>query len=162
MSKYTIELRSIVDDYDIFDFTYTRSAASQAIISDTDLEQGFIDRYYFRELGFETLERFKQRLKVRWLEEIEIFDKLLVAYEDTISVKSNLGSTTTNKSVFNDTPKSKLDTSDYATSITDNTQNVEGKAGITDIELLELYHDKIKDIKTEFYDKFDDLFMQIF
>ena len=166
MSKYTAELRTIIDNnFDIFDFTYTRSSESQAIVSDKDLEQGFIDRYYFREVGFETLERFKHKLKTQWLESIENFDKLLVAFNETINPKVNMSSNTQNTSVFNDTPKNALDfgtEATHASSITHNTQTNKGLAGLTEIEALELYHDKIKDIVSEFYDSFDNLFMQIF
>lgn len=166
MSKYTAELRTIIDNnFDIFDFAYTRSSESQAIISDKDLQQGFIDRYYFREVGFETLERFKHKLKTQWRESIEDFDKLLVAYSQSINTKVNMSSNTQNTSVFNDTPKNALDfgaESSHASNITHNTQSNVGLAGLTEIEALELYHDKIKDIVSEFYDSFDNLFMQIF
>ena len=166
MSKYTAELRTIIDNnFDIFDFVYTRSSESQAIVSDKDLQQGFIDRYYFREVGFETLERFKHKLKTQWLESIENFDKLLVAYSQSINPKVNMSSNTQNTNVFNDTPKNALDfgaESSHASNITHNTQTNVGLAGLTEIEALELYHDKIKDIVSEFYDSFDNLFMQIF
>lgn len=166
MSKYTAELRTIIDNgYDIFDFEYTRSPESIAIVSNEELQRGFIDRYYFREVGFETLERFKHKLKTQWLESTGDFDKLLVAFEKNINPTSNINSTTQNTSVFNDTPKNALDygtISNYASSITHNTQTNTGLAGLTEIEALELYHDKIKDIVSEFYDSFDNLFMQIF
>lgn len=163
MSKYTAELRTILDnDIDIFDFEYTRLPESQAIISDTDLEQGFIDRYYFREVGFETVERFKHYLKVHWRENIEVFDKLLVAFNSEIDPISNMNSVIENKTIFEDTPKSKLGSTDYATNITSSRQTASGSSGVSQIELLEKYHEKIKDIITEFYDKFDELFMQIF
>lgn len=163
MSKYTAELRTIIDNgFDIFDFEYTRTAESQAILSNKQLQDGFINHFYFREIGFETLERFKFYLKTRWLESLGEFDKLLVAYNDPVNVKSNVSSNTKTKSVFNDTPKSKLDESDYASNITDNNQNSTGYAGITESELLEIYHKNIRDIQTEFYNSFDILFMQIF
>lgn len=166
MSKYTAELRTIINnDFDIFDFEYTRSSASQAIVSDDNLEQGFIDHYYFREVGFETLERFKHKLKTQWLESIANFDKLLVAFNENINPKANISSNTQNTSVYNDTPKNALDfgaEATHASSITHNTQSNTGLAGLTEIEALELYHDKLKDIVTEFYNSFDNLFMQIF
>lgn len=166
MSKYTAELRTIIDNnFDIFDFEYIRSAESKAIVTDEDLEQGFIDHYYFREVGFETLERFKHKLKTQWLESLGELDKLLVAYNESINPKSNINSNAQNTSVFNDTPKNALDfgaESSHATNITHNTQTNVGLAGLTEIEALELYHDKIKDIQTEFYNSFDNLFMQIF
>ena len=166
MSKYTAELRTILsNNCDIFDVPYTRSSESQAIVSDEKLEQGFIDHYYFREVGFETLERFKHKLKAQWLESIENFDKLLVAFNESINPKVNISSNTKNTSVYNDTPKNALDfgtEATHASSITHNTQTNTGLAGLTEIEALELYHDKLKDIVTEFYNSFDNLFMQIF
>ena len=166
MSKYTAELRTIIgNNFDIFDFTYTRDPKSIAILSNENLQKGFIDHYYFREVGFETLERFKHKLKTQWLESIENFDKLLVAFNETINPKANMSSNTQNTSVYNDTPKNALDfgaESSHASSITHNTQNNTGLAGLTEIEALELYHDKLKDIVTEFYNSFDNLFMQIF
>ena len=165
MSKYTSELYKFIDIYDIFDFQYPRSNESKAIISNEDLQAGFINRYYFREIGFETIERFKHKLKTQWLESIENFDKLLVAYNESINTKANMSSNTQNTSVFNDTPKNALDfgaESSHASSITYNTQTNVGLAGLTEIEALELYHDKLKDIVSEYYDTFDNLFMQIF
>lgn len=166
MSKYTAELRTIIaNNFDIFDFEYTRDPKSIAILSNENLQKGFIDHYYFREVGFETLERFKHKLKTQWLESIENFDKLLVAFNETINPKANMSSNTQNTSVYNDTPKNALDfgaESSHASSITHNTQNNTGLAGLTEIEALELYHDKLKDIVTEFYNSFDNLFMQIF
>ena len=165
MSKYTSELYKFLDIYDIFDFQYPRSDESKAIISNEELQAGFINRYYFREIGFETVERFKHKLKTQWLESIENFDKLLVAYNDSINTKANMSSNTQNTSVFNDTPKNALDfgtESSHASNITHNTQTNVGLAGLTEIEALELYHDKLKDIVSEYYDTFDNLFMQIF
>ncbi len=63
MAKYTLELRQIVESKNlkVFDFDYN--------FYDNDLkqnfEQKFIDHYYFNEIGFETIARFKQRLKAR-------------------------------------------------------------------------------------------------
>lgn len=165
MSEYTSELYKFLDIYDIFDFKYPRSDESKAIISNEDLQAGFINRYYFREIGFETVERFKHKLKTQWLESIENFDKLLVAYNESINPKTNVSSNAQNTSVFNDTPKNALDfgtEASHASNITHNTQTNVGLAGLTEIEALELYHDKLKDIVSEYYDTFDNLFMQIF
>ena len=165
MSEYTSELYKFIDIYDIFDFQYPRSDESKAIISNEDLQAGFINRYYFREIGFETVERFKHKLKTQWLESIGNFHKLLVAYNESINTKANMSSNAQNTSIFNDTPKNALDfgtESSHASNITHNTQTNVGLAGLTEIEALELYHDKLKDIVSEYYDTFDNLFMQIF
>lgn len=166
MSNYTAELRTIINNgFNIFDFDYNRSEEAKAIVSNEDLQQGFINRYYFREVGFETLERFKHKLKTQWLESIQNFDKLLVAYNEQVNIKSNISTEASNVNVTNDTPQNALDfgaESTHASLINNNTQNVKGTTGITEIELLELYHDKLKDIQSEFYTSFDNLFMQIF
>lgn len=166
MSNYTAELRTIIDNgFNIFDFDYQRSTQSTQILSNEDLQTGFINRYYFREVGFETLERFKHKLKTQWLESITNFDKLLIEYSKELNVMSNSNLITENVNIFNDTPKSALDfgeESTHASTITQDKQTATGLGGLTEIEALELYHDKIKDIVTEFYDSFDNLFMQIF
>ena len=101
MSKYTAQLRTIVDNnINIFDFDYTRTPESIAIISNEQLQNDFIDRYYFREIGFETVERFKHYLKVKWKEELGEFDALLVAYNEKINVKSNMKAQIDNTTIF--------------------------------------------------------------
>lgn len=166
MSKYTAELRTIVNSgFNIFDFDYTRTEQSKAILSNEDLQNGFIDHFYFREIGFETLERFKQRLKTQWIEGMGEFDALLVAYSKELTPTANMGGTVENLNITNDTPNNALDygeQSTHASLIQTNKQDNKGFVGVTEIELLELYHDKIKDIQTEFYELFDNLFMQIF
>ena len=61
MSKYTLELRHIYDDktYNLFDFEYN--------LYDNDLkiyfQEKFFQHFMFNEIGFETIGKFKQRLK---------------------------------------------------------------------------------------------------
>lgn len=163
MSKYTAELRTIIDNgFNIFDFEYTRSPESLAILSNEKLQQGFIDRYYFDEVGFETLERFKQRLKTQWCESIENFDKLLVAFNQELNPLINYKGTAKNRATFSDTPKSKFDhMTDFATNITETDNTQEAMQGISQIELLDIYKRRLADIQSEFYDTFQNLFMGI-
>lgn len=162
MSKYTAELRSLIaNNIKIFDFDYKRDEKAQSIISNEDLEQHFINHYALREIGHETIERWKHRLMTQWNESITNFDKLLIAYNMDINIMSN--GITKSLQRFNNTPKSALDfgeQSKHASAITENENK--GYSGLTEIELLEKYHDKIKDIESEFLDSFDNLFMQIF
>lgn len=160
MAQYTCTIKALIDNnIDIFEgWTFSRRADAQAIVSDEQLKEGFIQRYLLREIGFETVERFKHYLSVMWRESMFVFDRLLLAYHEEILVKSNIGST--NKVVYQDTPMSKLGQDQHATSVTDTKGS--GYAGLTEIELLDIYHDKLRDIESEFYDSFDKLFMQIF
>lgn len=63
MAKYTLELRTISESNNlkVFDFDYS--------FYDNDLkkvfEDKFIQHYYYDEIGFETIGRFKQRLKAK-------------------------------------------------------------------------------------------------
>lgn len=74
MAKYTLELRQISESRNlrVFDFSYD--------FYDNELksnfERKFIDHYFFNEIGFETIQRFKQRLKMR-LNEIMPYYKQL-------------------------------------------------------------------------------------
>ena len=167
MSKYTVTIKEIIEvlEDNIFDFTYSRSNEAKAIVSDEVLQQDFIDHYYLREIGQETTERFKHYFKVQWKESLLDFDKLLVAYNKEIDPLTNFGGTTEYTGISNDTPMNALDfgaESNHASFIQNNKSNNKGYSNKSQIELLEEYHDKLKDIETEFIESFDNLFMQVF
>ena len=63
MSKYTLELRRIQQTYKIFDFDYDFYTNDETI--KYNFEDKFINEYYFNEIGFETVGRFKQRLRTK-------------------------------------------------------------------------------------------------
>ena len=63
MSKYTIELRKIHQSHKIFDFDYDFYTNDETI--KYNFEDKFINEYYFNEIGFETIHRFKQRLRTK-------------------------------------------------------------------------------------------------
>jgi hypothetical protein len=74
MARYTVELRDIVKSgLKIFDFSYT-------FYDDTkkaDFEQKFIDHFYFREIGVETVGRFQHYLKCKCNERLPYYNELL-------------------------------------------------------------------------------------
>ena len=63
MSKYTLELRRIQQSHKIFDFDYDFYTNDETI--KYNFEDKFINEYYFNEIGFETIHRFKQRLRTK-------------------------------------------------------------------------------------------------
>ena len=63
MSKYTLELRKIHQTHKIFDFDYDFYTNDETI--KYNFEDKFINEYYFNEIGFETVGRFKQRLRTK-------------------------------------------------------------------------------------------------
>lgn len=65
MATYTVELRMIVNSpyYEIFDFDYPFYCDDAQ--TKQEFEELFINRFYFHEIGAETIDRWKQMLKTR-------------------------------------------------------------------------------------------------
>lgn len=61
MAKYTLELRTILKDpnFNLWNFEYKFYDAEAR----ANFEEKFEERYYFNEIGYETIGRFQQRLK---------------------------------------------------------------------------------------------------
>ena len=72
MSQYTTELRYIINDnIDIFDFEFT-------FINDelkNKLKKDFINHFYFHEIGFETIAKFKHYLKIEFTETLPFYEE---------------------------------------------------------------------------------------
>lgn len=122
MAKYTIELREILQNninvfsaYPIFDESYR-----------VILETKITDHYYFREIGVETVGRFKKYLQVKMTEIMPYYNKIYVAtalkqrildnYDvtETYTKDGTIGAkgTTTGKHLHSDTPQGRIDISD--------------------------------------------------
>ena len=63
MANYTMELRTIEKNEKVFDFDYT--FYSNNITEKYEFEKLFLEHFYYREIGFETPERFKHKLKAK-------------------------------------------------------------------------------------------------
>lgn len=84
MSKYTVELRKILNN-NIFDFSYS-------FIDDImkeKLEQMFISHFYFREIGFETIAKFKHYLKMTFIEKLEYYEMLVKTAQIEYDILNN-------------------------------------------------------------------------
>lgn len=159
MARYTMELWEVIESgIDLFDFNYN-------FWNDTkkkELQDSFIEHFKFHEIGSETIQRFKDRLKCRWLESIDKYSTLFEANErlnNEVDVLSNVNTETT--IIFNDSPKGE-ETFDkkHATNYTTTKSN--GYAGTTGIELLRNYNENFIDIQEKFFEEFNSLFMQVF
>lgn len=132
MAKYTLELRTIVNSpYNkLFDFNYE--------LYNNDLkpvfEQKFIDYFYFDEIGFETIQKFKHMLKTQlntimpyykqlyetelrcqeidFMLQKDLTETFVREIQNASSMTSNVNSTgnnnNTNISIHSDTPQSKI------------------------------------------------------
>lgn len=159
MAKYTMELNEVINLTNIFDFKYEIYAPDKK----QDLETKFINHYYFREIGVETIGRFKFKLKERWLLIIEKYNKLWRASQKEIEVYSNNSGTSSNKTEFDEMPGSPpTGIPEYVTTRTRNEGQSKSLTGMSEIEALTQYIQKLTDITTLFLKEFDSLFMQIF
>jgi hypothetical protein len=143
VAKYTTQLRSLIEsDYDIFSgWTYDLFDNAYRGV----LQKKILDRYFFREIGFETAEQFKHNLKMKMNEIMpyynELYKSVAMMQDPNFNPLNNLNTTTkdtrttsseslgsgtsqsthqdTNKTTFNDTPQAKLQDLDYATEFTE-------------------------------------------
>lgn len=133
--SYTIELREIVENnIEIFDFDYPLFDESYR----KTLQEHFIEHFYFSEIGFETIARFKERLKIKFNTIMPYWNKFFYAdsleqrilnnydvteeYERTLKSNYSGNSASNGKSGYSDNPvtKTSLENVDYYTSIEKN------------------------------------------
>ena len=113
MSKYTLELNEVIEyltenGEKLFDFDYDLPAE----VDTEKLEQAFIDYYNFREIGFETIARFKARLKVYWKMVCEKYSTIFTNYYNNFLNSNPMNNYTyeiDDKNTFQATPMSSLD-----------------------------------------------------
>lgn len=167
MSKYTMELNEVIEvlaeqGKQLFDFDYELPD----VVDKEKLQQYFIDYYNFREIGLETIPRFKQRLQTYWGMVCRKYEAIFTNYYNSFVKSSPLHNYEYNiddTNTFKATPMSSLDPSKtYATTITD----VKGKhSGITtDTPIYKLFnglYDVDNSPFNNFIKEFDCLFMGV-
>jgi len=107
VAKYTTQIRTVVESgYPLFDFPYPLFDENYKGV----LEQKIIDRYYFREIGFETLGQFKHFLKTKLNEIMPYYNQLYLTeglvtaadfninLDNTITKTTSVDQTTSNTS----------------------------------------------------------------
>lgn len=159
MSKYTLELWEVVDfGYNLFNFEYD--------FYDNDkkekIQTNWFEHFKFYEIGSETIERFLDRMKTKWLEVVEKYSTMFEANErikNQIDILSNYN--TESQVVFNDTPKGEVVFDEkHMTNYT--VSKTKGFMGTTGIQLLKDYNQNFIDIQEEFFKEFSNLFMQVY
>lgn len=163
-AKYTEVLGNIVDYHkiDLFDFSYNWELKTG--ITKEDLQQAFIDRYYFREIGQETIQAFKHYLKTRWCELVPLYSRIFIA--NTKSDPTDLNNDEYNNNgttIFNDAPKGVVDfDGKHATNYTTSSGQTTGRRGRTKAEIARSYRDVAFNPLEDFLNDLDELFMQIY
>ena len=101
MAMYTIELRTLINDYqlDIFNFDYPFYCNDKEVKK--EFEELFINRFYYHEIGAETYNRWQQQLKTKLLLKMPYYTQLYqTQWEQTgknMMESKNLIETTTHK-----------------------------------------------------------------
>lgn len=133
MAKYTLELRTIYEDsnFELFDFDY--EFYDNALKS--NFERKFFEHYYFDEIGFPTIQKFKHMLKAKlnlimpyykqlynievqsinvdFLLQKDLKETFVREIENSSNMNGNISSNGNNNSeninINSDTPQSKID-----------------------------------------------------
>ena len=124
MAEYTMELREIVSKVNIFDFDYPIWKEDYR----KEFETKFINHFYFREIGVETVARFKHNLKERLNLIMPYYNKMYYSQSleqrildnyDITETFEKVGSTdkqgamnSTNKELYSDTGRKRVDIND--------------------------------------------------
>lgn len=124
MAIYTLELREIVENYKIFDFYYPIFDEEYRLT----FERKFIEHFYFREIGCETVARFKFNLRSTLNLIMPFYNKLYISqlnnvlnlnnYEVTETFEKSSNGTrkgtsdVSNKNMFSDTGRKRVDIND--------------------------------------------------
>ena len=152
MADYTMELRFLADNptEKVFDFPYDFYDES----AKPWFEQKFINYYYFHEIGFETIDKFKHRLMTR-LNTIaryyqQLYNTEIVSSEVNFMLNKDLKETfirdVTNNSKVNSTMDNTTNTDNSADSTNIHSNTPQGR--IDDIERYMTSADKTKDTNT--------------
>lgn len=168
MSEYTLELNEVVDilteqGKSLFDFDY----ALPDFMSKEDLQEHFIEHYFFREIGLETIPRFLQRLKVQWLEKVNEYDIKFKLVKNKLNVENAINTYEDNledSNTFNATPMSAMQEGrNYKTSVTEVKGKHNGYA-IANSNVFKTINNVIVDhteVINSFISEFDNLFMGV-
>lgn len=189
---YTIE-EIVKNQVKIFDFSYPIFKEEYRIT----FEQHFIEYFYTDKIGLETVALFKQRLKVKLNTIMPYYNKIFMSqeleqrildnydvteiYDRTLSGDASNTTNTTNKNLYKDAPKTKIDVDkfDVVTNLSKDegtatsnasSNNVEhwqrkmtGNIGVqTDADAIIKYWQSLRNVEQEIFNELEILFMGVY
>ena len=142
MAKYTLEIRQMIDNPLIGLFTFDYDFYSDNPKDKEEFEKLFIQWYYFREIGFETPERFKKKLQAKLNVIMPYYRQLALTEWDKVKTaeqmmtSKNLKETSTHEQTISGNNELSLNGESTQTGsstssqqqITTNTQNAKGSS----------------------------------
>lgn len=162
-SQYTLELNEVLNEISVEQLFPDYSLPD--FMNKDNLQNQFVNHYYFREIGFETIPRFVQRFQTLWLEKLQEYNDKFIAINNVLTQGNLLDTyheTINDENIFQATPQSSLNPDkQYATTRT----YVNGKhSGSTGNLIFKNANDLINDhtnIINSFIAEFDILFMGV-
>lgn len=188
MARYTQELREVMTHETLFDFEYELFDPLYKPV----LEKHIYDHFFFREIGQETVDRFKHVFKSKFLIVIPIYNKYYTAdrleqrildnYDVTETFNKTVSSDTTSegigKNIFADTPQGNLSITDgFASNINETTDSntigndgtetwerkMTGNIGIqTDADAVVKYWETLINVDLMLINELEECFMGVF
>ena len=114
MANYTLEIRQMIDNPLIGLFTFNYDFYSDNPKDKEEFEKLFIQWYYFREIGFETPERFKMKLQAKlniimpYYRQLALTEWDKVRTAEQMMTSKNLKETTTHEQTISGNNESSL------------------------------------------------------
>ena len=127
---YTIELRTLINDYqlNIFNFDYPFYCNDKEVKK--EFEELFINRFYYHEIGAETVSRWQQQLKTKLLLKMPYYTQLYqTQWEQTgkdMMLSKDLTETTIHTLTSNDKTNGKINSTTNATATDSSSGSAEG------------------------------------
>lgn len=165
-AQYTVTLQELIEreKVEVFNFDYTSNYKE-------DLERRFINKYYFREIAYETYSMWHFKFKERWVNRINHYNTLFEKYKDidplldyqevreyvskeiALNNEGSKGSmsgkgTGTSKDVQRDTPITAYDNNDYV-SFVGSTENSNNSEQSSEVEVSKDSNKDITDTETK-------------
>lgn len=158
MANYTMTIQEMIEDenIDLFDFDYELSP----LLQKEYLEKRFINKYYFREICYETVSMWKFKFEEEWKNKLRVYNKIFNLEKELKDINpltdftedeietikrvvvsdedfSSVGSSTMRgdeKLTTKDTPLSEYDTSNYVSGISTNKTEQDAQTDIRNIK----------------------------
>lgn len=168
MALYTMTLKEMLEQTELFDFYYTFESE---YITKNEIENLIISTYLYYEIGSETIDRFKQMFMIDYLLKLNTFIEKINNYDLFLKSKENNKreygvDTTKNMGTKELTPPMSINitTSNYATKKDERNDKI-GSTGWETVFPMEMYEKINKGIKNyliEFIYSLSDNFMGVF
>ncbi|KKP77837.1 MAG: Lower collar protein [Candidatus Moranbacteria bacterium GW2011_GWF2_35_39] len=157
MAFYTKTVQEMIEEsINIFDFSYDLYDVTKKI----PLQQMFTRHYYFYEIGYESVSQFKYALREKWLLLLPKYNKLWVENEKTLDILKGFNVEVESETILKDTPITEYDDTDFATAKQKGSNKSSGR-NQSEIDLIENYNQKLRNINQQFINEFIKLFMGI-